>query len=90
MPAAAPLTVSVLLPGGVTGLGLKEAVGPAGLKAALRVTGAADTRRRCPTVTATVALLPWQISWLAGAAAMVKSGVPHDGNLKEPMRVYQL
>jgi len=75
--------VIVLLPGGVTGLVEKPAV--PGLPEALRVTGSVYPLT-LPIVTLYDATAPTQISWLAGAEAIVKSGVPHSLNLKAPMR----
>ncbi len=90
------LTVRVLLvlplAGGVTEIGLKPHVTPAGSPVHDRL--AAEVKPlTLVTVTVLVPPVPGTMLSELGEAATVKSGVgvpPQPGNLKEPMRVLQL
>src|SRR6266852_4917393 len=94
VPEAVSVSVELALPfaGGVTGLVENVAVTPLGKPEALSVVAELKPLRLV-MVMVLVPLEPWLMVTELGAAAIVKSGVavvPHDGNLKLAMRVFQL
>ena len=91
---AVSVSVEVALPfaGGVTGLVENVAVTPLGKPEALSVVAELKPFRLL-MVMVLVPLEPWLMVTELGEAAIVKSGVavlPHVGNLKLAMRVFQL
>src|ERR1700704_2396035 len=91
---AVSVSVEVALPfaGGVTGLVENVAVTPLGKPEALSVVAELKPFRLV-MVMVLVPLEPWLMVTELGEAAIEKSGVavlPHDGNLKLAIRVFQL